>query len=81
MANICNRTGDQKVPDHFWLGRCVEHGDSNEAEEAIDVAELKGQDVRGRGQGDWSHMWELGGGEGGRVKSHGHVGEDSGCGN
>ena len=79
MANICNRTGDQKVPDNFWLGRCVEHGDSNETEEAVDVAELKGQDVRGSGQGDWNHMWELRGGEGGRVTSNGHVGDDSGC--
>lgn len=45
MADIRNRARDQEVPDDFWFCRRVEHGDSNEAEKAIHVAELEGQDV------------------------------------
>lgn len=49
MPDIRNRTRDQEVSDNFWFRCCVEHSDSNEAEEAIDIAKLEGQDVRGGG--------------------------------
>lgn len=79
MPDIRNRTRDQEVSDNFWFRCCVEHSDSNEAEEAIDIAELEGQDLRGGSQGGRKEMRELRGDEGGRVTSNGDVSNDSGC--
>lgn len=78
MPDIRNRARDQEVPDNFWFCRCIEHGDSNESKEAIHVAKLEGQDVRGGGEGGGKEMRELRRGEGGRVKGSGDVSGDSG---
>lgn len=49
MPDIRNGACDKEVSDNFWFCRCVEHGDPDETEEAIDVAKLECQNARSGG--------------------------------
>lgn len=78
MPNIANRTCNQVVPRHNRFIGVIQYPKAYEANQAVAVAELESEHLRGRRQRDRRHArGYLGGDEGGGVEEGSDPADDS----